>query len=107
MISRRITMYAKNTEEGSPVRKFVEGIYTHPMYQDIIKQLITSDGFINKVNRMEENKEYTKFVSEIQFNDKTSFDRYFNEPSVESLYSYLEALITSEGVEFTKEVVES
>lgn len=107
MISRRMTIYAKNTNEESPVRKFVEGIYLHPMYQDIIQQLQAADGFVSKVNRMEENKDYTKFVSEIQFADKVSFDRYFNDPSVESLYSYLETLITSDGVQFEKEIIES
>lgn len=107
MILRRITMYAKNTDQVSPVRKFVEGIYLHPMYTDVVSQLILADGFIAKTNRMEETKEYTKFVSEVQFSDKDTFDRYFNDPSVESLYNYLETLIISEDVEFNKEVIES
>ena len=104
MISRKITMYAKNTSEGSVIRKFIEGMYAHPMYAGITEQLINTDGFVTKINTMIENKDHTKFISEIKFENQQTFDNYFNDPSVSSLNDYIEVLVSADNIEFDKEI---
>lgn len=105
MIIRKMTLREKNTSEGSNVRKFIEGMYSHPLYASILEQLRNSEGFVKKVNTLTEDKEYTEFISEIRFEDQETFNKYFDEPSVKNLYDYLEVLIQSENVVHTKEII--
>ena len=106
MISRKLTMYAKNTSEVSVIRKFIEGMYSHPMYPDITAQLINTDGFVTKINTMIENKDCTEFISELKFENQQTFDNYFNDPSVQNLYNYLDVIIESENIQAKTEILQ-
>jgi hypothetical protein len=105
MIIRKMTLREKNTSDGSNVRKFIEGMYSHPLYVSILEQLRNSEGFVKKVNTLTEDKEYTEFVSEISFENQETFSRYFDDPSVKNLYDYLEVLIQADNVVHTKEII--
>ena len=85
---------------------YIEGMYSHPMYPDITAQLINTDGFVTKINTMIENKDYTEFISEIKFENQQTFDNYFNDPSVQNLYNYLDVIIESENIQTKKEILQ-
>lgn len=100
MFVRKIIINSKNKEDMLSIRKFIEGVYGHPMYMDVTENLFNHQGFIKKINLVLESRDHCEFVSELHFIDQESLDNYFNDPSIQSLYEYLSMLAEESGLTF-------
>lgn len=100
MFRRKAAMKAIDTSDFHKLANFVHQLRTHSMYQPIVEDLIARPGFVQKEYSMVDTKEGQTFYSIICFEDKDSFDSYFEDEANQSLWVALELMATQEDITF-------
>ena len=98
MFRRKAIMKAIDTSDFHKLPNFIHQLRTHSMYQPVVEDLISRPGFIQKEYSLIDTKQGQTFYSIICFENKESFDVYFNDEVNQSLWIALELMATQEDI---------
>lgn len=100
MWARKTSMHSADLKDTAPW-EFTHILKSQSMYNYLIEDLMSADGFVRKEMNVIEDKTGQYYSSLIVFKDKETFDTYMDRDEIASIYETVRIIAAQKGIELT------